>query len=581
MSSLGHVPSRYAAVAVLVLLSPSGLVAEAAQGPDERPSGIDLPAHGPAAVRSLGAGLTAAAERNGMTGPELRRLLLSDRTAWVDGTGQLYYVDPPTRAEAGPAAPPAAEAPYPLADTFLLHSRAGSTHKLYLDFTGALVSGTAWNQPPPTGHSLPAATYPAWSLDGDPATFSDVERSVVQEVWQRVAEDFAPFDLDVTTQDPGLAALVRSSSLDQAFGTTALISPSQTAEDTLCPTGCSGVGYVDVFDEVTPAAEHRPVWVFPHQTDGSAKHLAEVVSHEVGHNFSLHHDGINANQYYGGHGVWAPLMGAGYAKPVTQWSRGEYAGATNPGEDDVALIASHGAPLVADDAGGTIPSATAFAPGPWMIGSAADQDVFALGTCAGSVSVRTLAVGPGANLDVRLEVLDGAGTVHGSSDPPATFVSQTEASGLAGALVGTLSSGQYYARVDGVGVATPSTGYSDYGSLGAYRLAATGCGLSLPGSPGKSKARSGRLGGRATAKVTWQAPGTTGGTALTGYRVLAHRLNERGKVVRTSTSKLLPPGRTKFTFKTRKDGRFRFAVQAVTAVGAGPAGPRSRTVRVR
>ena len=29
----------------------------------------------------------------------------------------------------------------------------------------------------------------------------------MQSVWQRVAEDFAPFDVDVTTQDPGVAAI--------------------------------------------------------------------------------------------------------------------------------------------------------------------------------------------------------------------------------------------------------------------------------------------------------------------------------------------------------------------------------------
>ena len=51
---------------------------------------------------------------------------------------------------------------------------------------------------------MPAGNYPAWTLDGDAATFNDAEREAIQTIWQRVAEDYAPFDVDVTTQDPGL-----------------------------------------------------------------------------------------------------------------------------------------------------------------------------------------------------------------------------------------------------------------------------------------------------------------------------------------------------------------------------------------
>ena len=37
--------------------------------------------------------------------------------------------------------------------------------------------------------------------------FSDAELDVVQRVWQRVAEDFSMFNIDVTTEDPGVEAL--------------------------------------------------------------------------------------------------------------------------------------------------------------------------------------------------------------------------------------------------------------------------------------------------------------------------------------------------------------------------------------
>ena len=43
---------------------------------------------------------------------------------------------------------------------------------------------------------------------------------LVQYIWQRVAEDYAPFDVDVTTQVPAPDALTRTDSLDNVYGTT-------------------------------------------------------------------------------------------------------------------------------------------------------------------------------------------------------------------------------------------------------------------------------------------------------------------------------------------------------------------------
>src|SRR3712207_7865967 len=52
----------------------------------------------------------------------------------------------------------------------------------------------------------------------------------------------------------------------------------------------------------------------------NAKYTAEAVSHEVGHNLGLHHDGTAAEGYYGGHNAWAPIMGVGYSRPISQRS---------------------------------------------------------------------------------------------------------------------------------------------------------------------------------------------------------------------------------------------------------------------
>ncbi|MGL5035684.1 MAG: hypothetical protein ACRC6M_18010, partial [Microcystaceae cyanobacterium] len=84
-----------------------------------------------------------------------------------------------------------------LSNTFLLHSNPSATKTIYLDFNGHILpAGSAWANGYNGGNAINA---PAWSLDADTTTFSDAERSIIQGIWQRVAEDFAPFDVNVTT----------------------------------------------------------------------------------------------------------------------------------------------------------------------------------------------------------------------------------------------------------------------------------------------------------------------------------------------------------------------------------------------
>ncbi len=77
--------------------------------------------------------------------------------------------------------------------------------------------------------------------------------------------------------------------------------------------------------------------------DGDEKFTAEAISHEVGHTLGVMHDGrINPlEEYYEGHGTgptsWGSIMGVGYYTTLTQWSRGEYASASNF-EDDLEII---------------------------------------------------------------------------------------------------------------------------------------------------------------------------------------------------------------------------------------------------
>src|SRR6476620_5033187 len=74
-----------------------------------------------------------------------------------------------------------------------LSSRAGAAATIYLDFDGHFES--SWK-------TFLNVNSPAYSRDSDLTTFSASELSSINEIWTRVAEDFAPFNINVTTVVP-------------------------------------------------------------------------------------------------------------------------------------------------------------------------------------------------------------------------------------------------------------------------------------------------------------------------------------------------------------------------------------------
>ena len=86
-------------------------------------------------------------------------------------------------------------------------------------------------------------------LAGNGAGFTDAELLQIQDIYQRVAEDYAPFDVDVTTEEPPAARLDRANAGDSVYGTRALISPGSTsAANTICNNQCGGVAFIGVFN---------------------------------------------------------------------------------------------------------------------------------------------------------------------------------------------------------------------------------------------------------------------------------------------------------------------------------------------
>jgi hypothetical protein len=398
------------------------------------------------------------------------RLLLSGSIAEAlpDHVEMLYFDPAPDLLVSGSLAAsapaPQAAALLPLDQTFLLHSTPGASKVIYLDFDGHTTSGTEWNTEFTGGDDF---TSPAYSYQGD-SSFSDAEKERIQKIWQRVAEDYIPFDVDVTTEDPGSAALMKAGLFDQEWGVRVVIGGNSS--DWYEP-GAGGVAYVGSFDW----GSDTPVFAFPKNLSNSEKYIAEAVSHEVGHAVGLHHDGTGSEEYYGGHGSgatgWAPIMGTGYYKELVQWGTNEYPGADNP-EDDLAIIVSgNGFGYRSDDYGDTRQAAEVlledaghqiFAYG--VIERNNDLDFFAFTTTSGTITLNVDPFENGPNLDILASLYDSTGTLVASDNS----VSVLDAGFNIPLLAGT-----YYLSVEGTGKNPIDTGYSDYGSLGQYYVSGT------------------------------------------------------------------------------------------------------------
>src|SRR5262245_57097662 len=171
---------------------------------------------------------------------------------------------------------------YDLSQTFLLHSNPGAKQVVYLDFDGHVngdVYGSGWDN----------INSPAWDYSNNGAAFTDTEKQIIQRIWARVTEDYAPFNVNVTTQDPGVEALRKFGTGDDRWGIRVVFTPN----DQPAP-GSGGVAYIGSFNFSTDT----PVYVFNEAEKGAA----EAASHEAGHALGLGHDGTGSLGYYGGHG---------------------------------------------------------------------------------------------------------------------------------------------------------------------------------------------------------------------------------------------------------------------------------------
>ncbi|OLT61203.1 pre-peptidase C-terminal domain-containing protein [Moorena bouillonii] len=344
---------------------------------------------------------------------------------------------------------------------FSLNSNPDADHIIYLDFDGQTTTNTLWNQK----FGSPIVT-PAYDTDGNTSNFSTAETETIWRIWQRVAEDFSPFDVNVTTAQPSDDQLKKTSASDSQWGIRVVIG----GDGSWYQQGTGGLAYMDSFNWNTDT----PVFIFSeNRAGGSEKAVAEAISHEVGHSLGLTHDGNLTNHYYTGHDNgsvetgWAPIMGEGNDRNLTQWSKGEYTGASNQ-EDDLDIITGqNGFGYRLDDYSNSRTSAAALSFNGGQVETYGiieqnnDIDWFQFNSTTGNIALDIKPFERGPNLDILAKLYNASGQLISVSNPIGS---------LSASFNLDLNPGQYYLSIDGTGLGNLATGYSDYGSLGQYSI---------------------------------------------------------------------------------------------------------------
>ena len=327
----------------------------------------------------------------------------------------------------------------------ILNSLPGATASLYLDFDGH--SEASWGE-------YSNVNGPAFDIDGNPSDLNAEELTFVQELWQIVAENYAPFNINVTTVEPPVLAVGVPS--DQANGEALRVAIGGSGVNVL-GTGYAGYAYINSFtDSIANVA-----YVFPISSSGSLMSSLSggiIASHEAGHAFGLQHFASAVDLDAG----YQSLMNtSSYGLEDATWSSGiNYLGNS---QDDLAVIArsTNGFGYRADDHADTITGSTplALAGSTWtatgVITTTGDVDVFSI-TTPQTKSLRIAVEGDplAQNLDVAIDLLDASGNLLATASP-----TDSKDAILFGEVTGT----QY--------IAVRSNG--EYGRVGQYSLSVT------------------------------------------------------------------------------------------------------------
>jgi hypothetical protein len=332
----------------------------------------------------------------------------------------------------------------------------GTNTKVYLDFDGDFTDTFAGKVPGLT---------PAYSIDADTDTFSATELSNIEKIWQSVAEKYSPFNVNVTTVDPGN---------ENNYETMRIVIGGDGAwleED------AGGVAPLSAY--MNPAFRNLG-FVFPgHLANGNPKYVAESAAHEAGHAFGLKHQSLydasrnKIAEYNPGDATKAPIMGISYASQRALWWRGSSTDAATLIQDDLNLLSISGTQRPnfgyrTDDHGSTLAAADPLAVdadfnvlGHGIIERMTDLDYFSFTTPGGVANIVADVAPFGAMLDLSMTLYDASG------NPLATSATAS----LGERITYALDPGTYR-----IGIASAG----NYGDIGQYFIA--GSAVPEPGS---------------------------------------------------------------------------------------------------
>jgi hypothetical protein len=409
-----------------------------------------------------------------------------------------------------------------------LSSDPGAPYTIYLDFAGYNFTGTWGNSGETPGNT------PAYNNVSATGTFGASDQTAISRIWARVAQCYTPFNVNVTTVDPAVAAARadtdahRQTFYDQTPQLMHTVIGQQ--QNNWCG-NYGGISYVGVSPWTYDTSGNGGVgngyktnWVF---TDGVTDEVsrAQSAAHENGHGLNLSHQSdykgdTLKNEYSEGRWLigtpdYAPIMGAAYYSSRGAWRLGD-ANNSQDGhtQNDVSLLlTNYGIGGYVNDAiGHTLATATpmpllgsnvnaALAKGiitplsvtsPTPIGASNySSDFFVFHSNGGPISLTVNdgseflnpgTADPGAMLRSTLTILNGLGMAVGTATEASSTLSETYS--------GTLPAGDYYAKIASYGgktqtISVPFSGSYNttyYYDIGSYFL--TGSGLYPVPEPG-------------------------------------------------------------------------------------------------
>ena len=305
-----------------------------------------------------------------------------------------------------------------------------------------------------------------------PATMTDAQ---ITEAFNRVSEDFRPFNINVTTDLTKFLA----APLDQRIRV--IITPTSAWYP-----GVAGIAYVTSFTW----GDDTPCFVFSDRLINDGKRVAEAISHETGHTLGLHHQSAYTttctltSSYHTGIGSgstsWGPIMGNVASKNLTQWNFGPTPNGCSFLQDNLSIITTtNGFSYRPDDFGdiystaGVVNVASNTFSKVGVISTSVDKDIFRFDLSQRgkfNLNANPYSVGngyTGANLDLKIELQDSKGNTIKIYDITDSVYARIDT---------TLASGTYYVIVDGTGNVNSK---NDYGSLGSYTLTGTYTGTTV------------------------------------------------------------------------------------------------------